>query len=229
MSHKTIVHNPEWIRKLYIENKDKINNSLKTSYHFSYPSLLAFFSREVLTADDVIAGIHMVYGWMPRVFSFYGRSKEMTERQNFEELFKKISYVQMILNKAKSHVELISLEEIQTLKMLFGNSVVGTSKLLHFVQPERYAIWDSRVCAVFSGRNRISHAMASNTVSFENYLKEMLVLVQTDEVREAVCDPVMASIRKHSENAGNLELSRITPLRALELILFSAGSDLNRQ
>ncbi len=31
------------------------------------------------------------------------------------------------------------------MKSTFNNSLVGTSKLLHFINPKQYAIWDSRV------------------------------------------------------------------------------------
>lgn len=31
------------------------------------------------------------------------------------------------------------------MKSSFNNSLVGTSKLLHFINPKQYAIWDSRV------------------------------------------------------------------------------------
>jgi hypothetical protein len=31
------------------------------------------------------------------------------------------------------------------LKRAFNNSLVGTSKLLHFIHPKQYAIWDSWV------------------------------------------------------------------------------------
>ncbi|WP_221177630.1 hypothetical protein [Kaistella daneshvariae] len=39
----------------------------------------------------------------------------------------------------------INEEQLGTLKRAFNNSLVGTSKLLHFIHPKQYAIWDSRV------------------------------------------------------------------------------------
>ena len=55
-----------------------------------------------------------------------------------------------IFNKVKQG-HLISTQELQILKNAFNNSLVGVSKLLHFIQPEKYAIWDSRVFRFLSG------------------------------------------------------------------------------
>ncbi len=49
-----------------------------------------------------------------------------------------------ILNDAKNGKQ-INEVELSILKNAFNNSLVGTSKLLHFINPNQYAIWDSRV------------------------------------------------------------------------------------
>ena len=49
-----------------------------------------------------------------------------------------------ILNEVKNGKK-INEEQLATLKSSFNNSLVGTSKLLHFINPKQYAIWDSRV------------------------------------------------------------------------------------
>ena len=57
-----------------------------------------------------------------------------------------------ILNKAKN-TERISTKELELLIKLINNSLVGTSKLLHFINPDVYAIWDSRVCKFLTGKS----------------------------------------------------------------------------
>ena len=56
----------------------------------------------------------------------------------------KLDKVAELLNKAWNGT-LLSLEELELMKSCLNNSIVGSSKLLHFVKPELYPIWDSRV------------------------------------------------------------------------------------
>ena len=48
------------------------------------------------------------------------------------------------LNEVKNG-QRINKQQLGTLRSSFNNSLVGTSKLLHFINPKQYAIWDSRV------------------------------------------------------------------------------------
>jgi len=49
-----------------------------------------------------------------------------------------------IINNAKKGI-VPSIDQLEILKGLLNNSLVGTSKHLHFINPEIFAIWDSRV------------------------------------------------------------------------------------
>lgn len=64
----------------------------------------------------------IVYGWMPTIFEF----------KNQEDFV-----VATNLNKAKVSEPLKS-KDYETLKRLLNGSLVGTSKLLHFINPEKY-------------------------------------------------------------------------------------------
>ena len=72
-----------------------------------------------------------------------------------------------IINKAKKP-ERITDDEILILKRLINNSLVGVSKLLHFINPNVYAIWDSRVCNFLTGRSH--QQKVENTSLFWSYL-----------------------------------------------------------
>ena len=52
--------------------------------------------------------------------------------------------IDLLLNKAKSG-NLLNSEELEIVKKCVNNSLVGTSKLLHFINPSIYAIWDSKI------------------------------------------------------------------------------------
>ncbi len=101
----------------------------KETYDHSYPEFLKYFENTlVITKHNLIIGINFVYGWMPTIFDF--------RSDNFDEALE-------ILNNAKRGI-IPTVKQLEVLKGLFNNSLVGTSKLLHFINPEKFAIWDSR-------------------------------------------------------------------------------------
>jgi hypothetical protein len=74
----------------------------------------------------------------------------------------------------------------QALRTL-NNSVVGTSKLLHFVRPDLFPIWDSRIAKLFGFRNdrhntpaaylgyfELIHVWCSSTHTFPEALRQIL-------------------------------------------------------
>lgn len=107
-------------------------------FNLSYRHFLRYFaSLEKITEHELIIGANFTYGWMPTILNFKSD---------------KIEHAARILNKAKSTTVRIDDNELLDLKALVNNSLVGTSKLLHFVNPEIYGIWDSRVYSFFTGR-----------------------------------------------------------------------------
>ncbi len=116
--------------KRLLKDENAINISKDRSDFISYPEFLKYF-RDIkkITKHDVVIGINFTYGWMPTIFDF--RSND-------------IDLVIDILNRAKQG-KVPSENELEVLKKCFNNSLVGTSKLLHFINPDIFAIWDSRV------------------------------------------------------------------------------------
>ena len=106
------------------------------SYILSYPHILSYFSgKTTFDAADMVCGTHMVYGWMPTVLELY------PETPNDD-----LAAGATILTKAKD-TGVLSDEEITSLASLVNHSLVGASKLLHFVKPDCFAIWDSKIYA----------------------------------------------------------------------------------
>ncbi|MCA2019086.1 hypothetical protein LDJ79_23460 [Vibrio tritonius] len=161
------------------------------TYHKSYFYFVKYFrDKDELTEQDLVLGANFTYGWMPTILNFKSR-----------EFVKSLE----ILNKAKSS-ERISTDEILTLKSLINNSLVGVSKLLHFVNPYIYAIWDSRVCYFLLGTSRFS--VIQNVDKYWEYLE--------------LCDRVIANknfknIHSTYESIVNYEVS---PFRVVEQIMF---------
>ena len=102
------------------------------SYIETYTEFIKYFDRinagEINEHNLVIAS-HFVYGWMPTIIHL-----------NLEQKGK----VLFLLNAAKSG-HILTVNELEILKKSINNSMVGLSKLLHFINPRDYAIWDSRI------------------------------------------------------------------------------------
>lgn len=106
-------------------------DSTKENYLLSYPHFLNYFKNlQTINLENLIIGISFTYSWMPTIL------KSIKLEKN-EKLIS-------ILNEVKNG-RIINEEQLATLKTAFNNSLVGTSKLLHFINPKQYAIWDSRV------------------------------------------------------------------------------------
>lgn len=165
------------------------------SYIRAYPHIQASLKPgQVLSEQDFICGAHMVYGWMPTILEIHTN----------EALG--VSDGVILLNKARTQGPL-SHSEIEQLAQLINRSVVGASKLLHFVNPEAFAIWDSRIYRFIyeqtPHQNRVNNARA-----YERYLG----LLQT--LRQDVRFPTFhASINRKMGYP-------VSALRAIEVVMF---------
>jgi hypothetical protein len=119
---------------------DQINQALGTitvteaerRYLLSYRELLAHFAGfDPLTLHTFIVGSHLVYAWMPTMLTLYPTNDDYAN-------------IIAVLNDVR-HSQDISLENLILLKSIVNHSLVGSSKLLHCLNPDHYAIWDSRV------------------------------------------------------------------------------------
>jgi len=163
------------------------------TYYISYTEFLNYFKNTTeITKHNLIIGINFVYGWMPTIFDFC--------TNNFDDAL-------TILNSAKQG-NIPSVKELEILKSLLNNSLVGTSKLLHFINPNKFAIWDSKVYYYLTG-NVAHHNRIGKCESYLAYLKfcnELTQRKEYDEVHERICHEV------------RYPMSR---LRTAELIMFS--------
>jgi hypothetical protein len=104
--------------------------SIEDSYIKTYPEFICFFKNiNIISKHDLVISSHFVYGWMPTIIEL--------KFQHMEDVLK-------FLNKAKNG-NILTIVELELLKSSINNSLVGLSKLLHFINPIDYAIWDSRI------------------------------------------------------------------------------------
>lgn len=166
------------------------------SYVVSYPYLLEYFSsKSSLVAGDVVRGAHMIYGWMPTVLELY------LGHDRFD-----LDAAAQTLTKAKTGSSL-SDKEIEALAALVNNSLVGATKLLHFVAPNNFPIWDSKVY-FFVHNKQPHHYRVNNVESYRQYVALLNDLTNKPDF-PMLHDSVQKKLGYY-----------VSPLRALELIMF---------
>jgi len=167
------------------------------SFLLSYREFVTYFAtREVLTTHDLIIGAHFTYGWMPTILNIHSRKPE----EDFPTAV-------AILNEVKRG-SLIGEKELLFLKGIINNSLVGPSKLLHFINPKTYAIWDSNVCKYINGK-------ANQVSNVKNYLAYL------DNCGEITLNQRFEQVHASMNKKIGYD---VTPYRALELVMFKTGA-----
>ena len=182
----------------YKKNLDKD----QVSYHQSYSSFINFFegkSKSELNLDDIVIGMSFTYSWMPTMLTI-----DILDGQG--------SRLVSVLNKVHLSKEYLNENDLRDLKKAMNNSLVGSSKLLHFISPEMYPILDSRVMEFLFGGS-----------SYERITQPQFYLDYVEYMRNLAEHPVVTNITKKL----NLELeSNLSSLRALEFSMY--GEAVNR-
>lgn len=184
----------------FLEAANAFSVSALDSYLQSYPSLVRFFEQANFPFDKhtLTQGIHMVYGWMPKVFKF--RAGDMGD-------------VLKVLNKGKS--EDLSADEITLVKGFLNNSLVGTSKLLHFINPDRYPIWDSHIYYFFFQKAAQANQIG-NPELYQTY---------QETVKKWCEEPACLKV----QDTFGQKWYAISKLRACEMVLFYAARNANQK
>lgn len=159
-----------------------------------YESLINTAATIKKDVHSLSAIAHMAYGWMPTIVetSFSDHDMDIWEVAESGE---------------------ISNNFFSRLKSCINNSVVGASKFLHFINPQAYAIWDSRVYAAVTNKKPYNH----NVNKVTNCVQYMLAL------REFVKQHEVAPLRKMLIDKKYL-LFEVSDTRVVESLLFYKGT-----
>nr|AAN18027.1 hypothetical protein [Pseudomonas chlororaphis subsp. aurantiaca] len=179
------------------------------TYLRSYPALLAA-SRTLASSHDsgdlLLQLSALCYGWMPRV-----------ARVNAKYVDKASAALVCAL---ESDI-LIDKTQMQDLANSL-HSVVGTSKLLHFLRPQLYPIWDSKVARVWATTDA-----TTNMRKVENYRSYI------EDIRTLIASADFAAFHDDFNQAYSRRLDRLniapyslSPIRAVEAAAFElSGGD----
>lgn len=167
----------------------------RKSDYLSYPEFLKYFNDlKTITRHNLTIGINFTYGWMPTIFDF--------RSDNFDEAIN-------ILNKAKTGSK-PTVDNLTLLKGLLNNSLVGTTKLLHFINPNNFAIWDSRVYRYLTNQEPYDTRIG-NCNTYIDYLAFCDYLTKQSEFE---------SLQKIIESKIGYAM---TAFRVAELVMYSNG------
>lgn len=188
------------LKQRFFEAADRTSDFGPSWVHASYREFVGYFSsipnEKPLTDHNFIIGAYFSYGWMPTML----------------RLGENVSAAIQVVNKARSLPQPINEEEFLTIASVINGSVVGASKLLHFICPDNYAIWDSRVYRFIFKEEPSTHRL-SKPHAYQEYLDALRVLTKSSSFQRAKVSVVKA--------VGY----RITDLRACELIMFANGKN----
>jgi hypothetical protein len=118
---------------------------------------------------------------------------------------KDIDQILLLLNAVKSG-QILNRKEIQKLKSCINNSLVGLSKLLHFINPIDYAIWDRRIFKYITDKNS-----QYGIDKAENYLAYL------ESLKNIIAHKDYGDLHKLIENKFDYTIS---PMRAIEILMF---------
>ena len=166
------------------------------TYILSYRHLVAHFqSKQIYTDTDFVCGAHMVYGWMPTILKLHPEPPGIS-----------FDTAAQLLTRAKS-TRTLSRSEMDQLADIMNNSLVGLSKLLHFVAPDSFAIWDSRIYT-YLHKKEPSHHQVRDLKAYDNY-HTVLRSHKQDQRFERFHRTVNQKVGYD-----------VSPFRALELVMF---------
>ncbi|MFP7655376.1 hypothetical protein [Chryseobacterium proteolyticum] len=182
--------------KINLEELKQIIPNIKleedNSYLISYPYFINYFKlKDRLSKQDLICGVFMIYGWMPTIL----KNIDCTDIDKIVDLF----------NKAKSSDNILTEIEIENLKPFTNKSLVGLSKLLHFINPNVYPIWDSKICKYF-----FSNGFYSKIGNVSIYL----------EYVDAIKETIKFGLPNDFDNLREQLGYKITDVRLIELVIF---------
>ena len=118
-----------------------------------------------------------------------------------------------ILNDVKRG-SLIAESELQLLRDMLYNSLVGASKLLHFINPHLYAILDKRVYKYINGEEGPNQL--NGPVNYLAFLENCKDIISDERFKQ-----VHTSMNKKIGY-------EVTPYRAVELVMFMNGNKIHK-
>lgn len=184
-----------------IRNNPVVTDLRSHTYLSTYPEILALVQEEEIQAPQFKELALMVYGWMPRVLRI--------DSAHFALALRAANAAKYATPEAFQNIPIQHVANCL-------HSMVGASKLLHFINPNVFPIWDSKIQA-FRGLPNGNYDM-SNIENYLEYVRDVHAIVGEEGFDEfyAQYGIVHATRLNHS----NIEEYQVSHLRAIEASAF---------
>lgn len=170
---------------------------LKSYYYF----LEYFHDIHEFESRHVVIGAGFTYSWMDTILSW---------RIENEQALVSAAKVLTEAKKIKS-IDDIKTTPIGDLKGVVSDSYIGTSKLLHFVNPGVFPIYDSHICRYVHGEVEKYHVNTKKR--FFGYIDEIAKLLQEPKFENDIYAPILKTLESFS-------FSPVSRVRAVEMAMF---------
>ena len=187
----------------------KVDRFEDTQYFDSYFEFVKYFENiEIIDYHSLVISYYFTYGWMPTILKKFNMEDDIT---------KPIS----VFNKVKNNID-INDEEYMNLIKCVNNSIVGVSKLLHFINPIEYPIFDSRIKNYFKENDLVESIWKP---TYQNKNKD----IQQYITYRNICLDIINNHRfnkVYEESLMKLGISKsLTKMRVLENLFFTFGKN----
>ncbi len=181
--------------KQIINSEDE--DSRRINWYFtSYDYFIGYFKKlEKISEQDLIIGIAMAYSWMPTIARVMHKKLPTEKNLTFVNRF--------FSGDIKNNEEIIN-----GLKPLVSESIVGMSKFMHFLKPDKYPILDGKINQRLMNRSNIP-----TEKDYLNYLEYCNIIIELKEFQE-----IKAKIR---EVFSRYNLSNCSDYRIVDICLWS--------
>jgi|GEM_PF-2350578 len=169
-----------------------------------YPLLISFSERNLANRDlTTIMGLaHMIYGWMPTMLN-RGNVGQYSNNELVDKIWENISTGALDKNF------------IEHLIGFVNYSIIGASKLLHFCNPNSYAIYDSNAYATIKGRKAYNHSEIDDISKYIAYMEKLKALSKNAEFIQGLKNVLVT--KKVDVN--------ISDIRCIEMCLFYTNKE----
>ncbi|MEP3524005.1 MAG: hypothetical protein ABJN24_01120 [Hyphomicrobiales bacterium] len=176
-------------------NAKRVDEQRKDFYLRSYPAIIEIARSKTLNTETRLLQLACAtYGWMPTIPKNLLPDIELGKFRLDEVVALKSD------GEAREYIEARK-------KPLINNSWIGTSKMLHFINPKHFPIWDSRIAGTLFGEG--TNANSKNR--YQEYCKKIHAWNEEDPQYGV---PLANAIEKEYRYKPN-------NLRCIELALFS--------
>lgn len=222
------------LREGGLEAIDRVLNTTRktaATYRYSYDRYLQYFRdksrNETLTEQDLYVGFGIAYSWMATIKQLDPRVKVVASAVDSLNRVRNMRPADLHLSDASDSVipsdQIAKLETIIEPIRKFLSSVIGASKLLHFVNSDVFPIWDATIHRYWENNGNKYSSDSLNR--YIHYFYNIHSLVNNAHFEDVLYRPLNDALNRAHEVA-RAEYKVPEPMgkiRSAEFVMFFGG------